>query len=294
MNQHSAWRVELAREIAAVYTTRPGIEMIAIGGSVGHDIADAYSDMDMGVYWRVIDVEWLKSVPLRGENIERFTFHTHAENVLYVEQYFIGCAKVDIAHMTMDWWEQIASDVLDRYDTDGLKQDVLDGFLNAIPLYGEPQYEQWRARVAAYPDGLVRKMVEQHAMFYPKWVLREQGLERGELFNFYDTLCGMIRNLFGTLAGLNRIYVVSEKLKHLEMLSDRMKIAPPNLRERVHTALTDREQAPEIMESLISDTLGLIETHLPDFDTSRKRWVQALTITPCIEKPAFLPDTINP
>ncbi|WP_228052291.1 hypothetical protein [Nodosilinea sp. LEGE 07298] len=38
----------------------------------------------------------------------------------------------------------------------------MSGTLNGIPLYGEPLIQQWKARIADYPNGLAQKMVEHY------------------------------------------------------------------------------------------------------------------------------------
>src|SRR5688500_18970774 len=65
MNHASQWRIELARDIAGWYTDQPNVRMIALGGSAARGLADAYSDMDMAVYWEELDRAWLAEPPLR-------------------------------------------------------------------------------------------------------------------------------------------------------------------------------------------------------------------------------------
>src|SRR5438128_1388465 len=149
--------------------------MIALGGSAARGLADAYSDLDMAVYWDQLDGDWLAAPPLQSAGGERFTFRKLFDDQVAVEQYQIGAAKVDVAHFSLGWWERIAADVLERADMAPEKQEVLDGFLSAIPIHGTPLYEQWRARIAAYPDELARQMVKQHLAFYPGWVLTQHG-----------------------------------------------------------------------------------------------------------------------
>jgi hypothetical protein len=262
--------------------------MVSIGGSTAQGLSDGFSDMDMAVYWDTVDGEWLQDVSLQPYGGERFTYVTHVESKLYVEQYFIGCAKVDIAHLALDWWETTVADVLERHETEEMKQDLMDGFVTGIPLFGQAAYEEWRARIAAYPAALALKMVTEQAMFYPEWVLEAQALGRGETFAYYDIACGMLRHLFGTLAGLNRVYIATEKIKHVEALVRRLPIAPTDLLGRVNTVLTDPQRGHRVLRELIEETLDLLETHMPEFDTSRKRWIQAMTLEPCMEKPPFV------
>jgi hypothetical protein len=288
MNHASQWRVDFAREIAGQYAGQPNVRMIALGGSAARGLADAYSDMDMAVYWDALDRDWLAEPPLQAAGGERFTYRLLFDDQVAVEQYQIGEAKLDVAHFSLAWWNQAVADVLERADMAPEKQEVLDGFLSAIPFYGQPLYEQWRARIAAYPDELARKMIKQHLAFPPGWVLEQHGLARGDLLSFYAMTCEMIQNLLGVLAGLNHQYLSMEKPKRSADLLRRMPIAPRDAAARVHAILTvDPRQSVAALTDLIAEALDLVEQHMPDIDTSRTRMIQAMPARPCTEKPPF-------
>jgi hypothetical protein len=251
-------------------------------------LADAYSDMDMAVYWDELDRVWLAEPPLEPVGGERFTYRLMFDDQVAVEQYQLGEAKLDVAHFALAWWEQAVADVLERADMTPDKQEVLDGFLSAIPFYGEPLYQQWRTRIAAYPDELARKMIRHHLAFPPAWVLEQHGLARGDLLSFYAMVCEMIQNLLGVLAGLNRQYLSMEKPKRSADLLRRMPIAPPDAAARVQAILTiDRKQAITTLADLIAEVLDLVEQHMPEIDTTRTRMIQRMPARPCIEKPPF-------
>jgi hypothetical protein len=288
MNHASLWRIEFAREIAAQYAGQPGVRMIALGGSAARGLADAYSDMDMAVYWDGLDRAWLAATPLQAAGGERFTYRLLFDDQVAVEQYQIGEAKLDVAHFALAWWDQAVADVLERADMTPDKQEVLDGFLSAIPFYGESLYEHWRARIAAYPDELARKMIQQHLAFPPGWVLEQHGLARGDLLSFYAMLCEMLHNLLGVLAGLNRLYLSMEKPKRSADLLRRMPIAPRDAAARMQAILTiERQQAVAALTDLIAEVLDLVEQHMPVIDTTRTRMIQRMPPRPCVEKPPF-------
>jgi hypothetical protein len=288
MNHASQWRVDFARDIAARYASHTGVCMIALGGSAARGLADAYSDMDMAVYWDGLDLQWLAEPPLGPIGGERFIYRLLFDDQVVVEQYQIGEAKLDVAHFALAWWDAAVADVLERADMTPDKQEVLDGFLSAIPFYGQPLYEQWRARIAAYPDELARKMIQQHLAFSPGWVLEQHGLARGDLLSFYAMLCEMIQNLLGVLAGLNRLYLSMEKPKRSADLLGRMPIAPRDAAARMQAILTiDRRQAVAELSDLIAEVLDLVEQHKPAVDTTRTRMIQRMPPRPCYEQPPF-------
>jgi hypothetical protein len=59
LNEHSAWRLELARRYIRPYAERTAIAVL--GGSVAQGIADRWSDVDTLVYWDEIDRDWLET-----------------------------------------------------------------------------------------------------------------------------------------------------------------------------------------------------------------------------------------
>jgi len=288
MNHASQWRIEFAREIAGWYAGQPNVRMIALGGSAARGLADAYSDMDMAVYWDGLDRAWLAEPPLWPAGGERFTYRLLFDDQVAVEQYQLGEAKLDVAHFSLAWWEQAVADVLERADMMPDKQEVLDGFLSAIPFYGEPAYQQWRTRIAAYPDELARRMIRQHLAFPPGWVLEQHGLARGDLLSFYAIVCEMIQNLLGVLAGLNRQYLSMEKPKRSADILRRMPIAPRDASARIQAILTiERGQAVAALSDLIAEVLDLVDLHMPEIDTSRTRAIQSMPARPCTAKPPF-------
>jgi hypothetical protein len=294
MNHASQWRIEFAREIAGWYAGQPNVRMIALGGSAARGLADAYSDMDMAAYWEELDRAWLAEPPLGPAGGERFTYRLLFNDQVAVEQYQLGEAKLDVAHFSLTWLEQAVADVLERANMTPDYQEVLDGFLSAIPFYGEPLYEQWRTRIAAYPDELAHKMIRQHLAFPPGWVLEQHGLARGDLLSFYAMICEMIQNLLGLLAGLNRQYLSMEKPKRSADILQRMPIAPQDAAARIQAILTiDRQQAVAALSELIAEVLDLVELHMPEIDTSRTRMIQRMPARPCTTKPPFPLRTID-
>ncbi len=288
MNQASAWRVELARTIAAVYAENPQVRMVALGGSAARGTADAFSDMDMAVYWQPLDDAYLDAAPLARSGAERFTFRRLFEGQVALEQYYIGPAKLDVVHFAMGWWEQTVADVTERADLADEKHEVLDGFMGAIALHGLGEYERWRERIGAFPDALAHAMVARSLRFYPEWVLAQHGLARGDLLNFYAILCEMIGNLLGVLAGLNRLYHSMEKPKHSAELLRRMQIVPANAAARLEALLAgERERAPAELAALVDETLALVEQHMPAVDTTRARMIQRMPATPVEQAPPF-------
>ena len=290
MNEGSQWRLELAQEITTWYQDQPGIKMIVLGGSAADGVSDAYSDIDIVIYWDTINTTWLETPPLPQTSAERFLFAVTVPKKVHLEQYWIGNVKADIAHVSLRWWNEITTDVMKRLDTDPDKQGTLGGFLGSIVLYGETVYAKWQKRIAAYPDALAQKVINENLFFMPGWILEHHGVGRGDYVDFYYTLLTTIKRIVGVLAGVNRVYVAVDKPKRINQILGRMKYLPIDAAARITRLLTmDPHEAPAALDALIEDVLAVVATHMPETDLSGPRRAFEFAYKPAEEKPPFRP-----
>jgi hypothetical protein len=284
-NDASLWRIELARELGRFYVPRDGIRMIVLGGSPSKGLSDAYSDLDIIVYWDEIDVPWLETVPLKDLDCRRELFKEMGEGV-YLESYYFGTMKVDFGHATMDSWKQWTDEVLVSHTPDPGLLGMIGGFIASIPLHGEELFNEWKERLSAYPDELARAVVRKNAFFYHRGVLEHQGLSRGDLIFFYDGACKMLKHLLSVLAGLNRVYMGTDEPRWIEYHLDRMRIRPENCWSRMKAVLlAERGKSLFELEALIDDVFDLVEAHMPEVDVSRSRHRFNLTVRPTEGRP---------
>ncbi|MDB5035952.1 MAG: hypothetical protein JWQ98_3193 [Chlorobi bacterium] len=293
MNEAGRWRVEIARRIAEYYAVRPDVAMIVIGGSAARGVADAYSDIDMLVYWTKVDGDWLAGAPLEPRGGKRFTFRGMFDDRVYLEQYRIGDLKIDVGHLELEWWGEQVAEVLEKGEEAPDVQEMLYGFLHAVPLHGDRVYAEWCDRIGRYPESLALKMVTGHLHFHPLWVFSEHGLGRGDLLSFYDYLRGAITNIIGVLAGLNRIYTSTDKPKRTGDVLRTMRIAPRDVAGRIDAILAgDRRDAVPLLGELVEEVIALVEVHMPEVDTARARTLFAFQVQPCHTMPAFPVDQL--
>jgi hypothetical protein len=288
MNDASRWRLELAEDVASWFRDRRGLAMVLAGGSAARGQADDYSDLDVAVYWDDVDPGWLATPPLASSGAQRFKLHEHAAGEVYVEQYRLGEAKMDVVHIGLDWWDRLVADVVERSDTSSEKQDLISGFLDAHVIDGKSCYAHRRSRLLPYPEALAVRMVQQHLFFYPAWVLRAHDVDRKDWLSFYSHLTAAVRNVLGILAGVNRMYVAAETAKRTTDVFASMKIAPQDLSGRVNE-LWDmrRPSVPDALGNLVAELLDLVDQHLPQVDTSIARSVNRFHLGACRERPDF-------
>jgi hypothetical protein len=272
LNEHSAWRLELARRYIRPYAERTAIAVL--GGSVAQGIADRWSDVDTLVYWDEIDRDWLET-PRAAAGGGRFTWVEHYPGNACLEQYRFGTVRADVAHVRLGWLDELIEGTLSGESFDTTSLDVLRGVQEAIVLFGAERYEPIRERVLEFPDALRRAMVEANLAFTPSWIYDGMGRDRGDLVVFYEYVLATIRSLVGVLAGLNRVYVAPEKLKRVGAVVARMEIVPTEAAARLEALLDlPREEVRAELDDLVGRTLDLVDEHLPEVDTARarRRW----------------------
>jgi hypothetical protein len=162
------------------------------------------------------------------------------------------------------------TEVVDRYEIAPAAQTRLFSLQQAVPLTGHEFVEQWRARAAAYPLGLTEAMLREHLPFHGFWYAEEMLAARKDVLLLYNIFVQIGRQLLGALRGLNRLYLATpDGLKWMDETIAVMSIKPVDLSVRLKSAFrAEPEDGVRMLKELIAETLRLVETHLPEFDTA--------------------------
>jgi predicted nucleotidyltransferase len=266
LNSHSAWRLELARELAEIIGVRAGVRAILVVGSVARDWADEYSDLEMAVFWeeRPPDEERLALIAALGGQL-LYEYDGPADE----DQLLIGGFQVDLWQNCVADEEALFDAVLGDYRMDLGASNFLDSVRHGIPVYGEELIAAWKAKAAHYPRELaIRSVREQLPAFHPGYL--EVLARRGALPAFYAQVISSQQAIFLTLLALNREYFPAFKwmLPRLEQ----MQIKPMDVAERFRRIVSSpMDYAALEMTALLGETLQLVEAHLPEVDTSPAR-----------------------
>lgn len=286
----SQWRIELAQELVIPYTRHPGIRLIVLGGSASRGLSDAYSDLDIIVYWDTIDAQWLETPVLEQRGGQRRYFTPYGDHTL-LETYYFDTIKVDLAHITLESWAGQVAAIQERFETTPSIQQAVAGFLDASVLYGEALYLKLKDRLIPYPPQLAYNIIRENMRFFVEGCLLHQGLERGEILFFYDGVSLMLKRVLLVIAAINNVYLSVEEPRWIAyFLSTKMPVHPQQTWERIQTILTgDRHQALVLLYELIYDTLSLVEQHYSDIDVDYVRnRMKALAVHACDTKPTLL------
>jgi hypothetical protein len=160
MNEHSLWRISLARKIVPLFTLHPNVEACFVFGSVALGISDQYSDLELAFVWAHLpSAEELQAIAqtigVTGWEIEPYGEAKQA----WLEQFYLYEMKVEAGHWGRDAIDRIVTDVVVHYDVSQNgrlfeKQAMVSHLQRAIILYGEDVIKPWQTRLSDYPEEL--------------------------------------------------------------------------------------------------------------------------------------------
>jgi hypothetical protein len=172
---------------------------------------------------------------------------------------------IELPNHTTEFINRVLDDVLVHHDPSLLKQNLVAGIHQAVPLHGEDLLSAWKARTAAYPDGLAQAVVKTHAVIDHYW--RQAALlERNRnLMLIHGTFAQVHQRLLHCLLAVNRCYYFG--FKWLDEVVAHLRIAPPHLTTCIRRAYeTDPVVAIRETARLVEQVYDLIETYVPGAD----------------------------
>lgn len=282
MNAASRWRYTLARQLTPIYAANPHVAAVLVGGSTARGHADRYSDLELGVFWHQPPTDSDRqraAAQISGDLIALYPYDPVEE--VWCDDYMLGRTHpnqpksgvlVEVVHYTTDFLNRTFDAVLDQHLPDDLKQNLIAGIVDGVPLHHAELVQQWKARAASYPDGLAVAVVNWHAQIDHFWRW-EMWLERSaNLMMLYHAFTQVQQKLLHVLLGLNRVYYFG--FKWLDVVAERLQYKPDDLVRRL-TQVYQVEPAAGAHElsKLVDETYDLVEQHLPQVDVA---WLRAV------------------
>ena len=265
----------LAGRIAEVLVEEIAPRSVLLTGSTATGEADFYSDLDLIVYCDELPTEeGIDAVIERLGGEDRRLIYPRTEDE-HGEAFELGRLQCQLAFVTVRCADAEVERVLGGEELESPLQKAVDGILDGIPLHGPELIERWRERAADYPDSLRRAMIERHWRFFPLWYVDRQVAERDALLWRQEILVNAAFDLLAVLAALNRLYFTRFQLKRMRKLVGRMRLAPPDLADRLERLVADGEGAVRELELLIAETQALVVAELPDLELRLRQPVGA-------------------
>ena len=266
--------MELARETARRYAADPRVLAVMAGGSVARGCADAYSDVEIGVFWETPPGDAERRDFARRMGGEVWKFDTwgegHASEHVGLSEATVGSelrrgtAMVSPMHTTVEATGEWISALIDDLDIAPRKYELAAAVRYGVPLHGHDLVRRWQAKAASFPERLAVKLVQQNLWLGP-WFNRAAYAERADHLVLAQNLVWMQQGIVNVLAALNREFLPSVEHKWVHWLLERLTIKPPGCSDRLRAtfATGDPGRAVRDLVALGLETIDLVEKHLP-------------------------------
>jgi hypothetical protein len=280
LNPDSQWRIELARQIVTHYSAAA----VMLVGSPVMGLADAYSDIDMLMYWHSIPTENERvaiAQSLGGRIIELgdTSAEPKADPALQSqsEAYVIGeyDLKIDITHITIASQQKLIDDVVLRHETHEYKLGAVEGLSHCMALTGQAFIAKWQEEIRLLPDVLAHKLMRQYAQMWAQRPLRDMLIRRGDVLYASRALWDIAEKVVYMLVVVNGQYPPL-RLKHLPWIIEALELKPTNMLERITQicSLAPAEALP-IAAQLVEETFTIVAAQGYDINNARTHFNSA-------------------
>lgn len=262
-NTHAQWRLDVARRLAERIRAFPGVQAIIVGGSVARGYADAYSDLELPIFWDELPTDATRLAlvaALQGEFLHGYDGPTLEDQLL------INGFQVDLWHNTVAAEEAVFKTVLEDYSTDFGDSNFMDTVRACIPLYGDAIIQQWKQQAAHYPETLALKNIQIHIAAFDAAQLAVVAY-RDNPTVFYTAISRLQESIFLVLLALNRLYFPTFKWMYQVLTT--IPIKPVEVERRFRQAFrVPYDDAVQDTTRLLHETLTLVNHHFPHLDTT--------------------------
>ena len=262
MNPHVAWRLDLARDLAACLRPFSGLRAVLVGGSVARGYSDPWSDLELLLYWDADPEPDLRRGVMAALGA---TLRYGPDHPGHWSACLIGGFPVDVWHRTGAAEEAALDAVLGDYSLDLIANNLLDTIRSGIPLVGGEVIQSWKDRLAVYPDGLTLRFLEH---YLPHFHLRhlQYAARRDNPTAFFHTLSDIQCSLFLVLLALNGRWFPTYRWMYPAL--DAMPVVPADIGPRLRRMYREPPRmAASQLRDVLAETLGLVRTHVPRLDS---------------------------
>jgi len=164
-------RRDIARRVARAHEPLlPGALCAMVFGSTVDGMADASSDLDMGIVFDQLPAEAELRAACANAGGGDWVWHN---GNLHEEGMAVGFPldgiEVQIAYSEPAILQRDLNELLVQHKPDTLNHKVAEGLLKAEGLIDTARLEAWRAQVAAYPQGLADAMMRHYLTEPTPW-----------------------------------------------------------------------------------------------------------------------------
>lgn len=258
----------LARRVADEYVRSEKVVALLAVGSTAGGYADAFSDLDLVVFWRSApsDDERLRPIGALGAEID--ALHPFEEDE-WAEEFELRGVRIGTSMFVADLMDHYLEEVVGLAKPDDNAEILIAAVQGGRSLHGHELIERWRATAADYPGRLVDAIFERHFGSQGGWGNAPMLAQRGDLVALYAVVDDVVRAMLRMLLALNRRYLSNPSFKWLDRSVSDLERAPKHLARRLRRVYTSRPADGVVeLQSLLEETLALVEGERPLLDIS--------------------------
>jgi len=264
-------RRDIARRVARAHEPLlPGAIAAMVFGSTVDGMADARSDLDMGIVFDQLPAEAELRAACANAGGGEWIWHNGdlREDGMAVGFQLDGI-EVQIAYSQPRILQRDLDELLVQHKPDTLNHKVAEGLLKAESLIDPARLAAWRAQVARFPQELADAMMRHYLAEPTPWKWFGYLLQRDSALWCRELIVDASFRLFGVLAGLNHRYYTPFQFKRMHRFAATLALAPTNLADRVEALLVaPLPQAFQALYALDGEVLALLAARAPQIDTS--------------------------
>ena len=255
----------VAERAARAYAENGKLAALAVAGSVGADLADRFSDLELDCYWSSPPGDADRSGPIGALGGELTGFWEYDEDDQeWSEDYLLGDLGVTVSNFLTSTVERFLDDVVLSADTSPVKHMRLAALQRSRPLLGAELITSWRVRAYNFPDELAAVLVQQ--VLDPEvltgWAARDALASRGDDLAAQDLLTRAGHAVARAVLAVNRVYLPHRQIKWQHHLITGLEVVPERLAGRLESmSASPPAEAFRTAEVLLEDTLLLAEAH---------------------------------